>query len=329
MKSGREECQSSSVTRSQGGAAGKWQTPAQAKKAGKPVRGGKIEVGDQGVWATCMKAKEGKATEELKVLFETMAEKFYNIKPAAEAELDDEEDEEEDIEAAIAREVAGLAPTQPGGKPKLFQPVFLDVQCVLFFKIGKEIDPVDFCERIAEEAVENPKGRKHRFLNRLSPMSKMGKATEEGLKETGRDVLGKVFRLADDGNEEGKAKEKVSYAIRPTIRNHSQLKRNVVIDAVANLIHDDHKVDLSKPDKTILVEVYQNVCGLAVVDNKWDELKRYNLNELYTPTEARKAEAAAASAAEAGGDAPAGEKQDEEPPVNLNIPRRHGRKEDK
>lgn len=265
-----------------------------------------------------MKAKEGKATEELKVLFETMAEKFYAIKPAAEAALDNsDDDEEEDIEAAIAREVDGLKPTTPGGKPKLFQPVFLDVQCVLFFKISKEIDPVDFCKRIAEEAVENPKGRKHRFLNRLSPMSKMGKATEDGLKETARDVLSKIFRLAEDESEEGKSRERFSYAIRPTIRNHNQLKRKEIIDTVANLIHDDHKVDLTKPDKTILIEVYQNVCGLAVVDNKWDELKRYNLNELYTPTEARRAEAKAAEEAGEGG------RKDEEPAVNLNIPRRH------
>lgn len=268
-----------------------------------------------------MKAKEGKATEELKVLFESMVEKFYGIKPAAEAALDEDEDEEEDIEKAIQREVEGLKPTAKGGKEKLFQPVFLDVQCVLFFKISKEIDPVDFCKRIAEEAVENPKGRKHRFLNRLSPMSKMGKATEDGLKETARDILGQVFRLADDESEEGKSREKFSYAIRPTIRNHNQLKRKEIIDTVANLIHDDHKVDLTKPDRTILVEVYQNVCGLAVVDNKWDDLKRYNLNELYTPTEARRAEAKAAE--ESGGEVKDVEKKDEEPAVNLNIPRRH------
>ena len=266
-----------------------------------------------------MKAKEGKATEELKVLFESMAEKFYGIKPAAEAALDASDDEDEgDIEAAIAREVDGLKPTTPGGKPKLFQPVFLDVQCVLFFKIGKEIDPVDFCKRIAEEAVEDPKGRKHRFLNRLSPMSKMGKATEDGLKETARDVLSKHFSLNGQEGTEAEAKEKFSYAIRPTIRNHNQLKRKEIIDTVANLIHDDHKVDLTNPDRTILIEVYQNVCGLAVVDNKWDELKRYNLNELYTPTETRRAEAKAAEGARGGA-----EKKDEEPAVNLNIPRRH------
>jgi tRNA acetyltransferase TAN1 len=48
------------------------------------------------------------------------------------------------------------------------------------------------------------------------------------------------------------------FAIRPTIRNHSSLKRDVVINTVAGLINDDrHKVNLSSPDKVILVDIYQ------------------------------------------------------------------------
>lgn len=47
------------------------------------------------------------------------------------------------------------------------------------------------------------------------------------------------------------------YAIRPTIRNHSLLKRDVVINTIANLIDKSHKVSLTNPDKVILVELYQ------------------------------------------------------------------------
>jgi tRNA(Ser,Leu) C12 N-acetylase TAN1 len=47
------------------------------------------------------------------------------------------------------------------------------------------------------------------------------------------------------------------YAIRPTIRNHSTLKRDAVIKLVASLISSHHKVDLTKPDKVIIVEIYQ------------------------------------------------------------------------
>jgi hypothetical protein len=56
----------------QGGSGGKWQTPHQKSKAAMTQRrwNGKIEPGDVGIWATCVKGKEGAATEELKSLFD-------------------------------------------------------------------------------------------------------------------------------------------------------------------------------------------------------------------------------------------------------------------
>lgn len=48
------------------------------------------------------------------------------------------------------------------------------------------------------------------------------------------------------------------------------------------MIGPKHKVNLSKPEKVILVEIYQLFCGMSVIDGiQWEELKRYNLNELY------------------------------------------------
>lgn len=73
----------------------------------------------------------------------------------------------------------------------------------------------------------------------------------------------------------------VQYAIRPTIRNHNTLKREAVIKQVAGLVGDLHRVDLTKPDRVIIVEMYQTVCGIGVVDGDWEKLKRYNLAELY------------------------------------------------
>lgn len=66
------------LTCSQGGSGGKWQTPHQKSKASTPRGGGKIEPGDAGIWATCMKSKEGKATEELKSLFEHVKSRSTN-----------------------------------------------------------------------------------------------------------------------------------------------------------------------------------------------------------------------------------------------------------
>lgn len=48
------------------------------------------------------------------------------------------------------------------------------------------------------------------------------------------------------------------YAIRPTTRNHTApLKRDSVIKQIANLISDAHKVDLTNPEKVVVVEIYQ------------------------------------------------------------------------
>ena len=116
----------------------------------------------------------------------------------------------------------------------------------------------------------------------------------------------------------------MQFAIRPTVRNHNKLKRDVVINTVAGLINNDrHKVNLSAPDRVVLVDLYQvrndcrrqpdagrsegpepwltvrkkkqTVCGMSIVGSDWDELKRYNVTELYNQaikrsTEASKAE---------------------------------------
>lgn len=47
------------------------------------------------------------------------------------------------------------------------------------------------------------------------------------------------------------------YAIRPSIRNHNTLHRSEVIKQTASLVADAHKVDLTKPDKVIIVDVFQ------------------------------------------------------------------------
>mmetsp|Transcript_11209 Transcript_11209/g.17610 ORF Transcript_11209/g.17610 Transcript_11209/m.17610 type:complete len:96 (-) Transcript_11209:791-1078(-) len=55
-----------------------------------------------------------------------------------------------------------------------------------------------------------------------------------------------------------------------------------VIDKVAALVDKKHKVDLSTPEKCILVDVLTNTCVLGIVDN-WMGFKKYNVMELCKP----------------------------------------------
>ncbi|CAG8954176.1 hypothetical protein HYFRA_00005796 [Hymenoscyphus fraxineus] len=273
--------------RSKGGSGGKWKTPNHKAKDEVRVT---IAPGDIGIWATCARGQEGKATTELKSILYQFAEKFYGL--TQEPEDDDEDGKEVDIEASIQKEAAALTETQD--KPKLFSSVRIDIECVLFFKVQPPIDPVDFVHRICLEIASKPEVRLTRYVNRLTPMTLIGKATEKGLAEVGNTVLSKHFQLniddtpkdADEDKDGGKGKPKeaaCSYAIRPTIRNHTSLKRGPLIEQIASSIKDIHPVNLTKPDKVIIVEIYQTVCGMSVVGGDWESLKRYNLSELYQP----------------------------------------------
>ena len=114
---------------------------------------------------------------------------FYGILPGAASD-----DDEEDIESSIQKEIDSIANKK--GPAKLFKPVYLDLQCVLFFKTIPPVVPVEFVHRICEDARNNPQKRQTRFVNRLTPMTRMGKATEKGLEEVGKVVIGEHFHLA-------------------------------------------------------------------------------------------------------------------------------------
>lgn len=84
------------------------------------------------------------------------------------------------------------------GKLHIFRAVRLDMPCLLFFKTELPVDPADFVHRICEEIITKPNVRRMRYINRLTPMSCIGKATERGLEEVGRAVLAKHFQLSGE-----------------------------------------------------------------------------------------------------------------------------------
>lgn len=144
------------------------------------------------------------------------AEKYYGISVKS-SDRNNEEAEEgatesvDDIEASIRKEVA--AHKDPA--EKLFSAVYLDIQCVLFFKTRSPIDPADLVHRLCEDAASGGI-RKLRFVNRLTPMSIIGKATEKGVEEVGQAVLSSHFRLA---GEPAKSDEAAAYSVRiPPLR---------------------------------------------------------------------------------------------------------------
>ena len=275
-----------------------WRTAKKGNRSTRPS----IEPGDAGIWATCAMGKEGKSTSDLRDLFEDYASNVYGDSASSlehskdrsdGSEHGEDDDAIEDIEASISAEVRDLKSASTK-QASLFQAVKIDVQCVLFFKTRPPVEPVAFVRRICEDVDEGKTVNKCRFVKRLTPMSRMGKATMGGLEDLYRHVLPPVFGGVDNGAKK--------FAIRPTIRNNSSISRDCVIKSVAAAVGSGHIVDLTNPDVFILVDIYRvcllffayrpngqegkgltgekNKLGIGVVGSDYEKLKRYNLAEI-------------------------------------------------
>ncbi|KAM0322404.1 hypothetical protein ACHAQA_009471 [Verticillium albo-atrum] len=281
--------------KSKGGNSGNWQTTAHKTNLAKmSERDAHLEAGGLGIWVTFVRGMDRKAIVEFEKLCNELGETMYGIAPPQdEAALS--EDGEEDIEASIQKEIEGFKSKEP--KPKgAFAIVRADIECVFFLKTREPVDPVELCRRMCTDAkgCTNVMERKTRYINRLTPVSVTGKVAN-GVDKVAKEALAPWFESAGqvEGGEvpqraAGEGQVPYTYAIRPSIRANSDIKRNEAIDQVAAMIGKQHKVNLDNPDKVILIDVYKNFCGMSVVDGKeWEELKRYNVNELHKAVAAK------------------------------------------
>ncbi|KAK7202890.1 hypothetical protein BZA70DRAFT_284238 [Myxozyma melibiosi] len=229
-----------------------------------------IHPGTSGIFATCNRHKERQCTQELIELFNDEAEKQYNT-TEGEASDDDADEDNDDIEASLAKELDSFK-AKKADKVKLFTPLDLGCECVIFFRTKKPVDPVSFVHKICSEALTS--GTKStRYTLRLSPVSLTASANEDELKKLALKVLEPHFHAKDQ--------KPLKFAIRPTSRNHTTLDRDQIIKIVASAVGNQHKVDLTNYDKLILVEAFKNIIGISVVDGDFEKLKRYNLQQIF------------------------------------------------
>ncbi|KAI0475180.1 hypothetical protein GGR56DRAFT_644897 [Xylariaceae sp. FL0804] len=313
---GSDGPQGPNTKKSKGRNSGKWQTPHHKAKL-QAVKGRSLEVGDAGVWTTCQRHKEMKALDELVDIFDQYGEKLYGIKPEEAEDVADDTGagaETEDIEASIKNEIEGMK-SKSKAKDSVFEPIRMNLDCLLFMRTRAPVDPVALVHEVCKDAKQaTSRGQwRSRFINKFTPVTYTGRATEKGVEEVAKRVLGEHFQLAEGEDEQADEPEDgaCSYAIRPSIRAHNTMKRTDVITQVAGLISKRHKVNLTAPDKVILIDIYQTFCGMSVVDGDWGDLKQFNLHELYMSA-AKSEESAEPTAEEAAVSKPAADADDDE-----------------
>ncbi|PYI15080.1 THUMP domain protein [Aspergillus violaceofuscus CBS 115571] len=256
--------QSSKKRKGGGGGGGQWRKPG--NKAG-------IEGGDWGVFVSCDIGKESKCMSEAVDLFTQSIEGSEKVNDGDKSDSD-----EDDIEAMIKKEVEGLKPSQAKSRP--FQAIRMDLPCLSFIRFDKSIDPEQMVHQLCLEAHAHPEKKRSRYIQRMTPVKSVRKTLSVELESFARDVLKPHFHSG------GPPKK---YAIRPVVRSNKKFSRDTVIKTVADVVGPEHPVDLKNYDILINVMVIQNVIGIGVAGSDYEQLKKYNLAELYTPTAAAQA----------------------------------------
>ncbi|KAJ2777478.1 hypothetical protein GGI15_004485 [Coemansia interrupta] len=254
-----------------------------------------ISPGMKGFFVTCNRHKEKKSATETIDLLEEYAARLY---PGLEDEIENEGDEIEnegvddnenegsqdgaetddaaagDIEDEIAREVAGM---KSNTKQKLFRYLNTTIDCLVFIKCHRRIDPEQLVEYIFEDLAKTMQ-RKTRFTGRLIPAKVITTSKIDAIVKGAKDVAKNL--LADDA-------EPSTFSLVVNIRYCDGLKRDDVIPAVAAPLDEKHKVDLKHSKYTIVIEAFKSVCVLGLLTD-YTARRRYNLQTLFDEPAAAK-----------------------------------------
>jgi tRNA(Ser,Leu) C12 N-acetylase TAN1 len=219
------------------------------------------------------------------------------------------------VEAMLAAEVAEL---RDAGKKAAFRWHDTGVNntiFVIFPRGGAAPRPSE----VAADVVAHVKATKAlpaRFLLKVLPVEASSFVGVDEISKLAQSYLPERFAALAAAN----GTESVTFAVEVERRACAGADARAVIDAVAKAVPAPHKVNLGKPDVTVIAQLVRNVCALSVAP-RYKALCKYNVRVASEPEDAAEAgggqgggggggNAAAAAAAEAkddgGGGAAAG-----------------------
>lgn len=152
---------------------------------------------------------------------------------------------------------------------------YLDTGCngVIFVQMRKRDEdptPKEIAQRMITSAAAT---RKHmsRFILRVLPIEVTCYASEEEVSRAIKPLIAQYFPV--------EAETPYKFAVLCEARANSGLDKMKFINAIAKSVPEPHKVDLTNPERTIVVQIAKTVCCIGVVD-KYKELAKYNLRQL-------------------------------------------------
>ncbi|KAF5391582.1 hypothetical protein D9757_002528 [Collybiopsis confluens] len=149
--------------------------------------------------------------------------------------------------------------------------MFLNVVAVVFISCKPPVDPVQLVETHIRNVSSNGITRT-RYTHRFVPVAATCYTNLSDMQSLCKGILERHVSqdLSDSVH---------TYKIELRMRNHTTLRRDAVIQAIAECVPERYKVDLTDPELFILVEVFKSVCGMSITKDYY-QLHKYNVVEL-------------------------------------------------
>ncbi|KAJ0021398.1 hypothetical protein Pint_30978 [Pistacia integerrima] len=206
------------------------------------------------------------------------------LEPEALKPAPNEQVEEKSIDKLIEAELKELGDKSKVSKlaaSELIKPrrfVHLDSGCngVAIIQMRKRVGdpgPKDIVQHMMTSAKLTRKPVS-RFILRVLPVEVSCYASEEEIQRAIKPLVEQYFPVETQNPQK--------FAVLYEARANTGIDRMKIINSVAKSVPAPHKVDLSNPDKTIIVEIVKTVCMIGVVE-KYKELLKCNLRQLTSP----------------------------------------------
>ncbi|CAB4476067.1 hypothetical protein RhiirA5_350926 [Rhizophagus irregularis] len=222
-----------------------------------------------GIFVSCNQKKESLCVSECYDLFNEYADKIYTANEGSDNEGSDNEGSDNDVESSIAKEIAQMKESH---KSRRFMSIPTGTDCVVFIKTNPPVNPIELVHSILIDLYNTGK-KKTRFSMRMIPITKTCYANMNDIKKMAEEILKPRFHSLKDNQQ-------IQYAIVPNFRNNNVIDRMELINAIAELVGNQHKVNLDDPKLVIIVDVFMNICGMSILED-YKKLKKYNIEKIF------------------------------------------------
>ncbi|GJP31181.1 hypothetical protein CLOM_g9841 [Closterium sp. NIES-68] len=217
---------------------------------------------------------------------------------------EEEEEDDDDDDGGVKEETEGGKESKEGGKEEKEGDKEQEKQEAGGKKEAKEkgggkeeekgesaqagVSPCELAQAVLRHAKDTQQSAT-RFTLRLLPVETTCYASQEEIGQAIQPLIAAHFPAVGQSASDtpGDQPQGLTFAIIFEKRANEGLDRAAVIDTVAKLVPVPHKVDLSNPQRTIMLQVVKTVCFISILSD-FKLLAKYNLRQLCLPPEEAK-----------------------------------------